>query len=193
MTRHQQRFTHIHPFDLSLTCSTRMERAPLGVNPKLRTPRLPVTHVGAGTDLGHWSEITSSTFDQASNRCDSLNACDFRVARPLRTVRVPTSHGPATAQKTAKHEGLSEASQVRGGVAHRGAYRGAYSGSGVAALAPPWKGARRHDPPPATRCAAGRPPPSAQCAQQAVTSRAVTDKMLNHSTIERLNSPQEER
>ena len=46
-----QGFTHVHPSGLPLTCSPRMEREPLGLNPELRTPPLPATHVRAGT--GH--------------------------------------------------------------------------------------------------------------------------------------------
>jgi hypothetical protein len=41
----------IHPPGLALTCSPRMERGPSGLNPELRTPPLPATHVRAGT--GH--------------------------------------------------------------------------------------------------------------------------------------------
>src|SRR6478752_4437635 len=40
----------IHPSGLALTCGPRMEREPLGLNPELRTPPLPATHVRAGTD-----------------------------------------------------------------------------------------------------------------------------------------------
>jgi hypothetical protein len=36
------------------------------------------------------------TFDQASNRCDSLNACDFHVARPLRTARAAFTAGSSS-------------------------------------------------------------------------------------------------
>lgn len=43
---------HCHsPVSLSLACSPRMVRGPLGLNPELRTPRLLTTHVRAGTDL----------------------------------------------------------------------------------------------------------------------------------------------
>ncbi len=40
----------IHPPGLTLTCDPRMEREPSGLNPELRTPPLPATHVRAGTD-----------------------------------------------------------------------------------------------------------------------------------------------
>jgi hypothetical protein len=51
VTRHHQGFTHVHPSGLPLTCSPRMERGPSGLNPELRTPPSPATHVRAGT--GH--------------------------------------------------------------------------------------------------------------------------------------------
>jgi hypothetical protein len=41
------------PVGLLLTCGLRMDRAPLGLNPELRTPRLPATHVRAETSLEH--------------------------------------------------------------------------------------------------------------------------------------------
>ena len=59
MTRHQQRFTHIHPTSLPLTCNPRMEQEPLGLNSELRTPPLPATHVEAGTD--HWTPVRDYT------------------------------------------------------------------------------------------------------------------------------------
>ena len=51
MTRQHRGFTHVHPPGLSLTRGPRMERGPFGLNPGLRTPRLPATHAGVGT--GH--------------------------------------------------------------------------------------------------------------------------------------------
>jgi hypothetical protein len=51
MTRRQRGFTYVRPPDLPLTCDPRVERGPLGLNPGLRTPRLPTTHARAGT--GH--------------------------------------------------------------------------------------------------------------------------------------------
>jgi hypothetical protein len=50
LTRRQQGFTHVHPSGLLLTCSPRVERGPSGLNPELRTPPLPATHVRPGTD-----------------------------------------------------------------------------------------------------------------------------------------------
>src|SRR5665811_1415635 len=41
------------PVGLLLTCGPRMDRAPLGLNPELRTPPLPATHVRAETSLEH--------------------------------------------------------------------------------------------------------------------------------------------
>src|SRR5450759_2224797 len=48
------------PIGLLLTCGPRMDRAPLGLNPELRTPPLPATHVRAETSLEHWLGATSS-------------------------------------------------------------------------------------------------------------------------------------
>jgi hypothetical protein len=53
LTRRHQGFTHVHPSGLPLTCDPRMEREPLGLNPELRTPPLPATHVRAETGLEH--------------------------------------------------------------------------------------------------------------------------------------------
>jgi len=41
------------PVGLLLTCGPRMDRAPSGLNPELRTPPLPATHVRAETSLEH--------------------------------------------------------------------------------------------------------------------------------------------
>ena len=49
ITRHLRGFTHVRPFGLPLTCNLRMERKPSDLNPELRTPPLPATHVRAGT------------------------------------------------------------------------------------------------------------------------------------------------
>ena len=54
LTRRHQGFTHVHPSGLPLTCGPRMEREPLGLNPELRTPPLPATHVRAETGLEHY-------------------------------------------------------------------------------------------------------------------------------------------
>ena len=51
MTRHQRGFTCVHPPGLSLACSSRMAREPLGFFPGLRTPQSPATHAREGT--GH--------------------------------------------------------------------------------------------------------------------------------------------
>lgn len=53
-----------------------MERRRLGVDPELRTPPLPVTHVRAGT--GHGTLTRSSTYviDNLQSVC-SLEMCDF--------------------------------------------------------------------------------------------------------------------
>jgi hypothetical protein len=53
LTRRRQGFTHVRPSGLLLTCDSRMGREPLGLNPELRTPPLPATHVRAETGLEH--------------------------------------------------------------------------------------------------------------------------------------------
>jgi hypothetical protein len=53
LTRRHQGFTCVHPSGLPLTCGPRVEREPLGLNPELRTPPLPATHVRAGTGPEH--------------------------------------------------------------------------------------------------------------------------------------------
>ncbi len=50
----------IHPSGLALTCSPRMERGPSGLNPELRTPPLPATHVRARA-IEHRPGITLPT------------------------------------------------------------------------------------------------------------------------------------
>ena len=59
VTRHHQRFTRVHPSSLPLTCSPRIAREPLGLNPELRTQPLPATHVEAGT--GHQTQARDHT------------------------------------------------------------------------------------------------------------------------------------
>jgi hypothetical protein len=49
LTRRHQGFAHAHPSGLPLTCDPRTGRGSLGLNPELRTPPLPATHVRAGT------------------------------------------------------------------------------------------------------------------------------------------------
>jgi hypothetical protein len=51
----------IHPSDLPLACGARMERAPWGFYPELRTPPLPAAHVRVGTGLKHWPGTTLTT------------------------------------------------------------------------------------------------------------------------------------
>src|SRR5688572_22688772 len=54
VTRHRRGLTCVHPSGLPLACGPRMERAPLGFSPELRTPPLPATHVRVGTGHEHW-------------------------------------------------------------------------------------------------------------------------------------------
>jgi hypothetical protein len=60
VTRHHQGFTHVHPSGLPLTCNSRMEQESSGLNPELRTPPLPATHVRAGT--GHRTLTRDCTY-----------------------------------------------------------------------------------------------------------------------------------
>lgn len=48
LTRCHQRFTHVHPSGLPLTCGPRMDQGPLRLSPELRTPPLPAAHVRGG-------------------------------------------------------------------------------------------------------------------------------------------------
>lgn len=66
----------IHPPGLALTCNPRMERRPSGLNPELRTPPLPATHVRAGT--GHRAQARNYATDQpVLLPASSLAACDL--------------------------------------------------------------------------------------------------------------------
>src|SRR5664280_563918 len=71
------------PIGLLLTCGPWMEQGPLGLNPELRTPPLPATHVRAGT--GHRAQARNYTTDKVGPPI-----CEFtRYVRP----RVATSSG----------------------------------------------------------------------------------------------------
>jgi hypothetical protein len=73
LTRRQQGFTHVHPSGLLLTCSPRVERGPSGLNPELRTPPLPATHVRAETGLntspGYVTGVTADPPSDAPTQC----------------------------------------------------------------------------------------------------------------------------
>jgi hypothetical protein len=74
VTRHHQRFTHVHPASLPLTRSSRTAQEPLGLNLKLRTQPLPATHVEAGT--GHRTQArnyTIGTTSRSITRC--IHSC----------------------------------------------------------------------------------------------------------------------
>jgi hypothetical protein len=80
ITRHHRGFTHVRPSGLPLTCDPRMAREPLDLNPELRTPPLPATHVRAGTG------IRALTWDYATDIsrppiCESTRIKRHRVAR----------------------------------------------------------------------------------------------------------------
>ena len=61
VTRHQRGFTHVRPSGLPLACAPGWNGTRFGFSPELRTPRLPATHVRAGTGLEHWPGTTSPT------------------------------------------------------------------------------------------------------------------------------------
>jgi hypothetical protein len=91
----------IHPSGLPLACGPRMERAPLGFSPELRTPPLPATHVRVGTGLEHWPGTTQSTSSVDPPSYESTRIVRPRVApcsgccarngtlRMLRSERLP--------------------------------------------------------------------------------------------------------
>jgi hypothetical protein len=78
MTRRHRGFTHVRPPDLPLTCCSRMERNLLGLNPGLRTPRLPMTHAAGGdrsssTDLGLHHRHQPTSLGNPLNPCDLVS------------------------------------------------------------------------------------------------------------------------
>jgi hypothetical protein len=108
LTRLHQRFVHAHPPGLPLTCDRLMGRQPLGLNPKLRTPPLPATHVGAGT--GAWLTSSSSLevhpgtghqrHGKARRGGTARRRDDHRGSRPCASVTPiatapPVPHGPS--------------------------------------------------------------------------------------------------
>jgi hypothetical protein len=88
LTRRHQRFAHAHPSGLPLTCDPRTERESLGLNPELRTPPLPATHVRAGTgpntSPGYATNITN-----LQQRSHSPHTTSCRTTRevPLSSIR----------------------------------------------------------------------------------------------------------
>jgi hypothetical protein len=74
--------SRIHPHSPgrpSPACGPRMERGPLGRYPRLRTPRLPAAHAGAGTGHAHWPGPTPSTSVEPP-RCRTTQLKRPRVA-----------------------------------------------------------------------------------------------------------------
>jgi hypothetical protein len=67
----------IHPSGLPLACVPRMERAPLGFSPELRTLPLPATHVRVGTGIEHLPGPTQST-----SSVDPPSHESTRIVRP---------------------------------------------------------------------------------------------------------------
>ena len=80
ITRHHRGFTHVRPSGLPLTCNLRMERRSLDLNPELRTPPLPATHVKAGTGHRALAQDYTTDMTSASNlRVHSLQATSCRT------------------------------------------------------------------------------------------------------------------
>jgi hypothetical protein len=80
ITRHHRGFTHVRPSGLPLTCNLRMERRSSDLNPELRTPPLPATHVKAGTS--HRALARDYTTDISRPPiCESTRLKRHRVAR----------------------------------------------------------------------------------------------------------------
>jgi len=76
VTRHQRGFTHVHPSGLPLACAPGWNGTRFGFSPELRTPRLPATHVRAGTGPEHWPGATSPT-SSALQSTHSLATCSL--------------------------------------------------------------------------------------------------------------------
>ena len=76
VTRHQRGFTHVRPSGLPLACAPGWNGTRFGFSPELRTPRLPATHVRAGTGLEHWPGATSPT-SSALQSTHSLATCSL--------------------------------------------------------------------------------------------------------------------
>ena len=81
ITRHHRGFTRVHPSGLPLACSPRMERAPLGFPPELRTPPSPATHVRVGTGTWALARATSPSPTRPPSRSHSLRAPSCRTTR----------------------------------------------------------------------------------------------------------------
>jgi len=76
VTRHQRGFTHVRPSGLPLACAPGWNGTRFGFSPELRTPRLPATHVRAGTGPEHWPGATSPT-SPALQSTHSLATCSL--------------------------------------------------------------------------------------------------------------------
>jgi hypothetical protein len=81
-----QGFKRFHPSDLPLACGPRMERAPLGLSPELRTRPLRATQVGVGT--GHRARTCTTLYVISTQppilRVDSMRATSRRTRRTRR-------------------------------------------------------------------------------------------------------------
>jgi hypothetical protein len=77
----------IHPSGLPLACGSRMDRAPLGFSPELRTPPSPAAHVRVGTGLEYWPGTTQSTSSVDPPFCEPARNVRPRVARGCHWTR----------------------------------------------------------------------------------------------------------
>ncbi len=75
----------IHPSGLPLACCPRMERAPLGFSPELRTPptRSRTTHVRVGTGLEHKPGTTLTTSAEPPIRASTRKRATSRRTEAL--------------------------------------------------------------------------------------------------------------
>jgi hypothetical protein len=97
----------IHPSGLPLACGSRMERAPLGFSPELRTPptQEPTTHVRVGTGLEHKPGTTLTTSAGPPIRASTRNVRPRVAAKRSDYVERATTTNPA-------EQGKPEASRL---------------------------------------------------------------------------------
>ena len=118
VTRHQPEVQVLHPSDLPLACSPRMERAPLGFCLMLRTPPgTPATHVRPRPGPEHEPGTTPSiSVEPPINAFTHVRATSRR--KPVRSSPRPRPRdgtGNASASPRASHPAVtSDARQGRG-------------------------------------------------------------------------------
>ena len=80
VTRHQRGFTHVRPSGLPLACAPGWNGTRFGFSPELRTPRLPATHVRAGTGLNTGQELRHRHRRPSNPRTHSQHAASCRTS-----------------------------------------------------------------------------------------------------------------